>query len=349
LISEPDIPKTIWTIWTTPFCHFEYLVVPFRLTNTPATLQTLMVSLLGHLIFFYLDDILIFSKTKSEHEEHLNRVLQILKDNHLRAKSSKCLFFQERTSNSWDMTWLPVQSAGFHLCSKKLSHSPPPRMSKLCIWTNCWPRSNCTFGLKNARNASTLDETIRSLNPWWVSMILTYRNGSKLTLRICYWVSLVPSIQMAGTKLSTYPIQWLHLKRVIHSKVKSYLLWHVLSRSAETISSAWKLQPTRISPHFFGGKQTEISQGGNPTGTQVFASFHSKLYSALDKETSSLCTIENGVPRVTLCHCPLVVTKTRDMHPANKCFGNINKFLWPLQPGDEPKPSSFISWFSIEL
>jgi len=72
-IYKPDIPKTAFV---TPSGHFEYLVVPFGLTNAPSTFQTLMNSLLRHLAFVsvYLDDILIFSKTRNEHADHLRQV-----------------------------------------------------------------------------------------------------------------------------------------------------------------------------------------------------------------------------------------------------------------------------------
>jgi hypothetical protein len=61
LVHKRDIPKTAFV---TPFGHYEYLVVPFGLTNAPSTFQTLMNNLFGHLPFVsvYLDDILIFSR-----------------------------------------------------------------------------------------------------------------------------------------------------------------------------------------------------------------------------------------------------------------------------------------------
>jgi len=92
-IYKPDVPKTAFV---TPFEHFEYLVVPFGLTNAPSTFQTLMNSLLGHLPFVcvYLADILIFSKDEKQHLEHLRQVLSILRQNTLIAKLGKCKFFQ---------------------------------------------------------------------------------------------------------------------------------------------------------------------------------------------------------------------------------------------------------------
>ena len=71
--------------------------MPFGLTNAPATFQTLMNDIFRDLldvcVIVYLDDILVYSKNKEEHEQHLRQVLQRLKDNQLYAKLSKCTFF----------------------------------------------------------------------------------------------------------------------------------------------------------------------------------------------------------------------------------------------------------------
>ena len=64
--------------------HYEFLVMPFRLTNAPATFQSCMncifnKQLCKYLIVFF-DDILIYSKTWGEHLKHLDEVLRIMKD-----------------------------------------------------------------------------------------------------------------------------------------------------------------------------------------------------------------------------------------------------------------------------
>jgi hypothetical protein len=94
-MKESDIEKTAFT---THLGHFEYVVLPFGLTNAPATFQTLMNYVLAQflrkfaLVFF--DDILVYSKTMSEHIQHLRAVLEVLKQNQLFAKLSKCIFAQ---------------------------------------------------------------------------------------------------------------------------------------------------------------------------------------------------------------------------------------------------------------
>lgn len=98
-IHEDDIPKTAFR---TRYGHFEYLVLPFGLTNAPATFMHLMQSIFNHqlddFVVVYLDDILIFSKTKEEHEIHVRKVLELLRENKLYGKLSKCEFFKNEMS-----------------------------------------------------------------------------------------------------------------------------------------------------------------------------------------------------------------------------------------------------------
>jgi len=98
-IHHDDVPKTAFR---TRYGHYEFLVLPFGLTNAPATFMHLMQSIFGtHLddfVIVFLDDILIFSKTLQEHQKHVRKVLELLRENKLYAKMSKCEFFKEEIS-----------------------------------------------------------------------------------------------------------------------------------------------------------------------------------------------------------------------------------------------------------
>lgn len=92
-IREGDEWKTAFN---TPLGHFEYLVMPFDLTNAPAFFQALVNDVLrdflNRTVFVYLDDILIFSRSKEEHIQHVREVLQRLLDKKLFVKAEKCEF-----------------------------------------------------------------------------------------------------------------------------------------------------------------------------------------------------------------------------------------------------------------
>ena len=92
-ISESDTEKTAFR---TPIGHFEYRVLPFGLTNAPATFQSVMNDIYSDLLIkyvkVYIDDILVHSKTPEEHVKHVAEVLQRLRVNKLFAKMKKCEF-----------------------------------------------------------------------------------------------------------------------------------------------------------------------------------------------------------------------------------------------------------------
>jgi hypothetical protein len=96
-MSEQDEFKTAFK---THHGHFQFRVMPFGLTNAPATFQCLMNDILSpflrKFVLVFLDDILIYSPTLEMHIEHLQQVLQKLRDHRLYLKNSKCSFAQEK-------------------------------------------------------------------------------------------------------------------------------------------------------------------------------------------------------------------------------------------------------------
>ncbi|GJX05908.1 putative reverse transcriptase domain-containing protein [Tanacetum coccineum] len=93
-VREEDIPKTAFR---TRYEHYEFQVMSFGLTNAPAVFMDLMnwvcKPYLDKLVIVFIDDILIYSKNKQEHAEHLKLILELLKKEQLYAKFSKCEFW----------------------------------------------------------------------------------------------------------------------------------------------------------------------------------------------------------------------------------------------------------------
>lgn len=94
-ISEPDVMKTAFQ---TRYGQFEFVVMPFGLTNAPAAFMRLMNEVfhdyLDNFVIIFIDDILIYSRSAEEHQEHLKKVLERLREQRLFAKFSKCKFWQ---------------------------------------------------------------------------------------------------------------------------------------------------------------------------------------------------------------------------------------------------------------
>ncbi|KAJ9561142.1 hypothetical protein OSB04_006302 [Centaurea solstitialis] len=93
-VREEDIAKTAFR---TRYGHYEFLVMPFGLTNAPAVFMDLMNRVcrpyLDKFVIVFIDDILIYSQSKEDHEHHLRLILELLKAEKLYAKFSKCEFW----------------------------------------------------------------------------------------------------------------------------------------------------------------------------------------------------------------------------------------------------------------
>ncbi|GJR62439.1 putative reverse transcriptase domain-containing protein [Tanacetum coccineum] len=124
-VREADISKTAFR---TRYGHYEFQVMPFGLINAPAVFMDLMNRVckpyLDKFMIVFIDDILIYSKNKQEHEEHLKQILELLKKEELYAKFSKCEF------------WIPkVQFLG-HVIDSEGIHVDPAKIESIKDWTS---------------------------------------------------------------------------------------------------------------------------------------------------------------------------------------------------------------------
>ncbi|KAA0061793.1 ty3-gypsy retrotransposon protein [Cucumis melo var. makuwa] len=98
-IRDSDIPKTALC---SRYGHYKFIVMSFDLTNAPAVFMDLMnrvfKDFLDTFVIVFIDDILVYSKTVVEHEDHLHQVLGTLRANKLYAKFFKCEFWLKKVS-----------------------------------------------------------------------------------------------------------------------------------------------------------------------------------------------------------------------------------------------------------
>ncbi|GJY91728.1 putative reverse transcriptase domain-containing protein [Tanacetum coccineum] len=124
-VHEDDIPKMAFR---TRYGYYKFQVMPFGLTNA----LTVFIDLMNHVskpylnkfVIIFIDDILIYSKSKEEHEEHLKLILELLKNEELYGKFSKCEF------------WLPkVKFLGRVIDSEGI-HVDPAKIESLKDWAS---------------------------------------------------------------------------------------------------------------------------------------------------------------------------------------------------------------------
>jgi RNase H-like domain found in reverse transcriptase/Reverse transcriptase (RNA-dependent DNA polymerase)/Integrase zinc binding domain/Chromo (CHRromatin Organisation MOdifier) domain len=117
------------TAFVTRYGHFEFVVLPFGLTNAPATFSTLMQSVfhdyLDKFVVVFIDDILIYSKNEKEHEKHLRLVLDVLRKERLYAKKSKCEFAKRE-----------VNFLGHRISAEGISVDPE-KVKAIVSWPDC--------------------------------------------------------------------------------------------------------------------------------------------------------------------------------------------------------------------
>jgi hypothetical protein len=114
------------TTFRTRYGHYEFVVIPFGLTNAPATFMCLMNNVLNKFldifVFIFIDDILKYSKNREEHEEYIRLVLQVPREHQLYTKFNKCDFFKK-----------PVHYLD-HVISKKGVVVDPNKIRSIMKW-----------------------------------------------------------------------------------------------------------------------------------------------------------------------------------------------------------------------
>ncbi|GJY12652.1 putative reverse transcriptase domain-containing protein [Tanacetum coccineum] len=124
-VHEEDILKTAFR---TRYGHYEFQFMLFGLTNVSSVFMDLMNRVckpyLDKFVIVFIDDILIYSKSKQEHEEHLKLILELLKKEELYAKFSKCEF------------WIPKVQFLSHVIDSKGIHVDPAMIESIKDWAS---------------------------------------------------------------------------------------------------------------------------------------------------------------------------------------------------------------------
>ncbi|GKD80134.1 putative reverse transcriptase domain-containing protein, partial [Tanacetum coccineum] len=124
-VREEDIPKTAFRTF---YGHYEFQVMPFGLTNAPVVFIDLMnqmcKSYLDRFVIVFIDDILIYSKSRKEHEGHLKLILRLLKKEELYTKFSKCEF------------WLSKVQFISHVIDSEGIHIDPAKIESIKDWAS---------------------------------------------------------------------------------------------------------------------------------------------------------------------------------------------------------------------
>nr|GEY01634.1 putative reverse transcriptase domain-containing protein [Tanacetum cinerariifolium] len=133
-VHEEDIPKTAFR---TRYGHYEFQVMPFGLTNASTLFIDLMNRVckpyLDEFVIIFIDDILIYSKNKKEHEEHLKAIQELLKKEELYAKFSKCEF------------WIPKVQFLDHVIDSQGNHMDPAKIEPIKDWASPKTLIRCKF------------------------------------------------------------------------------------------------------------------------------------------------------------------------------------------------------------
>ncbi|GJT39392.1 putative reverse transcriptase domain-containing protein [Tanacetum coccineum] len=124
-VRDEDIPNTAFRM---RYGHYEFQVMPFGLTKAPTMFMDLMNCVckpyLDKFVIVFIDDILIYSRNKEEHEDHLRTIMELLKKEKLYAKFSKCDF------------WISIVQFLGHVIDSQGIHVDPAKIEAFKDWAS---------------------------------------------------------------------------------------------------------------------------------------------------------------------------------------------------------------------
>lgn len=192
-IEEHHRERTAFTVG--PLGFYEYIKMPFGLSNSPATYQRLMEEILGDynmtICVIYLDDLIIFADTFKEHLIRLDKILTRLKEHKVKLSPEKCYFIQ--TS---------VSFLG-HIVSGEGIQTDPTKIEKIKQW-------------KTPKNAGELRSFI-AFAGYYRRFI---KDFSKITKPL---TDLLPGTSSKKNKKQTKIWQWTHKEQQIFDNLKEIL------------------------------------------------------------------------------------------------------------------------------
>ncbi|GJX57007.1 putative reverse transcriptase domain-containing protein, partial [Tanacetum coccineum] len=239
-VREEDILKTVFK---TRYGHYEFQVMPFGLTNTLAVFMDLMNRVckpyLDKFMIVFIDDILIYSHSKEEHEEHLKQILELLRNEQLYAKFSMCEF------------WLPkVQFIG-HMIDSEGIHVDPAKIESIKDWAS--PKT-----LTEIRQFLGLAGYYRRFIKGFLKIAKPMTKLTKKSVKYDWGEKEEAAFQLLKHKLYSAPI--LSLPEGSENFVVYYDASH---RRLDTLSRKERIKPLRVLPSQILNSQVEAMKEEN--------------------------------------------------------------------------------------
>nr|GEX03360.1 putative reverse transcriptase domain-containing protein [Tanacetum cinerariifolium] len=210
---EEDIPKTVFR---TRYGHFEFTVMPFGLTNAHAVFMVLMNCVckpdLDKFVIAFMNNIMIYSKSKEEHEVHLKLILELFEKEKLFVKFSKCEFWLQEVKTYGNLRTLIMDEAH----ATKYSVYPGADKMYCDLRDLYWcPGMKKDIVLYSKRTIQTLEDMLRACaidfgGNWDTHLPLvefSYNNSYHSS------VKCVPFEALYGRKCRT-PIAWAELGKI---------------------------------------------------------------------------------------------------------------------------------------